>query len=136
MSRTDRDHARRLLDRIGFLRHPCDLDLLLFFVRHPRALVTSEQIAAFLGYDLKRLRQSLDVLLAANVLTRSQTAAHAARLYVFAADPTNDGWLPSLVESVSTRQGRLVMREAMSARRGGDAPESVPPAPGEAATPR
>jgi len=41
-----REQARRLVERIGVLRNACDLDLLLFFVRHPRALLTSEQIAA------------------------------------------------------------------------------------------
>ena len=110
----NREHARRLLNSIGFLRHPCDLDLLLFFIRHPRSLLTSDQIAAFLGYDLKRIADSLDLLLTAKLLTRSQSPAHAARLYVFAPNGTSGGWLPSLVEAVSTREGRLVLRAAMT----------------------
>ena len=113
MSRTDRENARRLLNSIGVLRHPCDLDLLLFFVRHPRSLLTSDQIAAFLGYDLKQIGDSLDILMTAKLLTRSQSPAHAARLYVFAANGASDGWLPSLVEAVSTRGGRLALRGAM-----------------------
>ena len=110
----NREHARRLLNSIGFLRHPCDLDLLLFFIRHPRSLLTSDQVAAFLGYDLKRVGDSLDILLAAKLLTRSQSQAHAARLYVFAVNGTPGGWLPSLVEAVSTREGRLALRAAMT----------------------
>ena len=110
----NREHARRLLDSIGFLRHCCDLDLLLFFVRHPRSLLTSDQIAAYLGYDLKRIGDSLENLLSAKLLTRSQSAAHAARLYVFAVNGTSGGWLPSLVEAVSTREGRLALRTAMT----------------------
>ena len=110
----DREHAQRLLNSIGFLRHRCDLDLLLFFVRHPRSLLTSDQIAAFLGYDLKRVGDSLDILLSAKLLTRSQSPAHAARLYVFAVNGTAGGWLPSLVEAVSTREGRLALRQAMT----------------------
>ena len=113
-SRTDREHARRLLNSIGFLRHPCDLDLLLFFVRHPRSLLTSDQIAAYLGYYLKRIGDSLDLLLTAKLLTRSQSPAHAARLYVFAVNGAPGGWLPSLVGTVSTRAGRLALREAMN----------------------
>ena len=113
-SRTNREHARGLLNGIGFLRHPCDLDLLLFFIRHPRSLLTSDQIAAFLGYDLKRVGDSLDILLGAKLLTRSQSPAHAARLYVFAVNGTHGGWLPSLVEAVSTREGRLALRAAMT----------------------
>ena len=110
----NREHARRLLNSIGFLRHRCDLDLLLFFVRHPRSLLTSDQIAAYLGYDLKRTGDSLDNLLTAKLLTRSQSPAHAARLYVFAVNGTPGGWLPSLVEAVATREGRLALRQAMT----------------------
>jgi hypothetical protein len=110
----NREHARRLLNSIGFLRHRCDLDLLLFFVRHPRSLLTSDQIAAYLGYDLKRIGDSLDNLLTAKLLTRSQSPAHAARLYVFAVNGTSGGWLPSLVDAVSTREGRLALRQAMT----------------------
>ena len=107
------DHIRRLLDRIGVLRRPCDLDLLLFFIRHPRALLSSDQIAAFLGYEVKRLGESLDVLVTAELLTRTQTATSAARMYVFAVGGPHGGWLPSLVELASTREGRLAMRAAL-----------------------
>src|SRR4026209_715951 len=109
----NRERARRLLNSIGFLRHRCDLDLLLFFVRHPRSLLTSDQIAAYLGYDLKRIGDSLENLLSAILLTRNQSPAHAARLYGFAVNGTSGGWLPALVEAVSTREGRLALRQAM-----------------------
>ena len=119
------DHIRRLLDRIGVVRDPCDLDLLLFFVRHPRALLSSDQIAAFLGYDVKQLGQSLDVLLAAELLTRTQHPTRAARMYVFAAGGTDGGWLASLVELASTREGRLAMRDALRDRRRTQTPGPV-----------
>lgn len=112
-----REQARRLLDRIGILRNPCDLDLLLFFARHPRALLTSDQIAAYIGHDVQRIGDSLDRLLDAKLLTRSQNPAHAARMYVFGAGGPNGGWLPALVEFVSTREGRLALREALSTGR-------------------
>ena len=115
------EDAHRLLDQIGVLRHACDLDLLLFFARHPRSLLASESLAAFLGYDLKEIADSLEVLLHAGLLTREQTAAHAARLYVFAIGDgdggSGDGWLPSLVAMASTREGRLALREALRRRR-------------------
>lgn len=107
------DHIRRLLDRIGVLRRPCDLDLLMFFIRHPRALLSSDQIAAFLGYDVTRLGESLDVLVTAELLTRTQTPISAAPMYVFAVTEPHGGWLPSLVELASTREGRLAMRAAL-----------------------
>ncbi len=115
-----REDVRRLLDRIRVLRHACDLDLLVFFARHPRSLLTSESLASFLGYDLKNIADSLDVLLGAGLLKRTQTPTHAARLYVFAPDGTpggtNGGWLPSLLELASTREGRLALRDALARR--------------------
>ena len=117
-----REDARRLLDQIAVLRRGCDLDLLIFFARHPRSLLASESLAGFLGYDLKEVAESLEVLLSAGLLTRTQTPAHAARLYVLAVEGTNGGstaeWLPSLVALASTREGRLALREALTHRRG------------------
>src|SRR5436190_16953593 len=54
-----------LLHRIGCLRHPCDLDLLLFFSRHPRAFLLSERLAEYVGYDLTQVMQSLETLITA-----------------------------------------------------------------------
>lgn len=109
-----RDDARRLLDRIGILRHPCDLDLLLFFARHPRALITSEQVAAWLGYELKQIAISLETLLTSGLLTRTQNPTRAARMYVLAFGGTSGGWLPSLLAFAATREGRLAILELMS----------------------
>ena len=116
-----RDEANRLLDRIGGLTHPCDLDLLLFFARHPRTLVTSEQLATWLGYELKQIAASLEVLLDNGILTRSQSPAHAARMYVLVTGGTSGGWLPALLPFASTRAGRLAMREALATRASKDA---------------
>ena len=107
------EDARRLLARIGCTR-VCDLDLLIFFARHPRALLASEALAGFLGYDLKDIADSLEVLMAAGLLTRAQTPAHAARLYVFSPDSSGD-WLPSLMVLASTRDGRLALRQGLRA---------------------
>jgi hypothetical protein len=106
----------RVLDRIGLLRHPCDLDLLVFFARHPRTLITSEQLAAWLGYELKQIADSLEILLEGGLLTRTQNPSHAARMYVFAVGGTTGGWLPSLLELASTRHGRLAAIRALSQR--------------------
>src|SRR5690349_7801357 len=96
------DDARRLLDRTGILRNACDLDLLIFFARHPRALLSSELLATFLGYDLKKIADSLEVLVAGDLLERKQTPAHAARLYVLADGEANHEWIVSLLEFAST----------------------------------
>jgi hypothetical protein len=120
------DHIRRLLDQIGVLRRPCDLDLLLFFIRHPHALLSSDQIAAFVGYEVKTLGESLDVLVTAELLTRIQTPTSAERMHVFAVGGPHDDWLPSLVELASTREGRLAMRAALIDQRNEQTPGPVP----------
>ena len=112
----EHEQVHRLLDRIAVLRDPCDLDLLLFCVRHPRALLSSDQIAALLGYPVKRLGDSLDVLVTADLLSRTQKPDGVARLYVF-DDSVAPDWLPSLVELASTRAGRLALRNALKDRR-------------------
>lgn len=107
------DQVRTLLNRIPALRRPCDLDLLVFFARHPRTLMTSEQLARLLGYKLNEIARSLDVLLKAGLLTRTQKPARLARMYVFATGGTNGGWLPTFVEFASTRDGRLALRREL-----------------------
>jgi hypothetical protein len=123
--------ARDLLERIGALRHRCDVDLLVFFARHPRSLLTSESVAAFLGYDLTRIAESLEVLLSAGLLKRTLTPAHAARMYVFVEDGPHEEATHRLVELSSTREGRLAMREALGerARERGDPVPSEKPGP-------
>ena len=110
------EDAERLLKRVVVLRHACDLDLLLFFARHPRALISSEQLAAWLGYELKQIADSLEVFLTAGVLTRTQNPTHAARMYVFNIAGIGGGWLPSLLAFASTREGRLAVKEVLSRR--------------------
>src|SRR5262249_13027204 len=100
-----------LLSSIGVLRHPCDLDLLLFFHGHPRALLTSERLAAYVGYDLSQVGRSLDLLAEAGLLERSQNPTHAARMYVLNSPET--GWLKSLLDIASAREGRHEILEAM-----------------------
>ena len=108
--------AIRLLDRVAIFRHPCDLDLLLFFARHPHTLLASESLACFLGYELKQIARSLDLLLAAELIKRTQTSAHAARLYLLVPDGVNHKWFQPLFEMASTRQGRAALRQALSFR--------------------
>ena len=95
-----------LLERIGAIREACDLDLLLFFYRHPRALLTGDQLVAYLGYDRERIEDSIERLIEAGLLTRSQNPARAARLYVLALDGVPGELLSSLARIAATREGR------------------------------
>ena len=112
----NQDHPTALLDRIAVLSRPCDLDLLVFFARHPRAILSSETIAAFLGYDTKDIAESLEALLTAGIVNRTLTSAHAARLYVLAPDGPGNGWLPPFLMLASTRTGRLALLAALRER--------------------
>ena len=99
-----------MLDRIRGVRHACDLDLLLFFYRHPRVLLTGERLVTYLGYDREQVAKSLEGLIEAGLLTRSQNPARPARLYILELDALPGGVLSSFLKIVGTRPGR---QEAM-----------------------
>jgi hypothetical protein len=124
-----RKEALQWPDDAGSLRHACDLDLLLFFVRHSHTFLTNETLARFLGYDLPQIADSIDYLADKGLITQMQTPAHAARFYVLTADAPQPEWLPSIVQTASTRPGRLSVIEAMRRRAHG------PPAANTQSTP-
>ena len=106
---TQDNDVRALLGRVGVLRHPSDLDLLLFFARHPRSLLLSEQLSSFVGYGIKEVAASLDLLVDAGVVTRTQSRRHAARLFVLAEVAHDHDWFPDLVTLARSREGRLAL---------------------------
>ena len=87
------------------LRHACDVDLLSFFNRHPQSLLTSDQLAAFVGYGLPQIAKSLEAFIAAGLIERSQNPTHYARMYRLVRGAPDD-WLGSIMKVVSTRRGR------------------------------
>jgi hypothetical protein len=109
-----------LLDRIDLLGNPCDLDLLVFFARHPRILLASEQLALFIGYEFTEVAASLDVLQQAGLVTVLTNPIHTARVYVFTIGDQGAGWLPDLLQVASTREGRLALVRALRERPAGD----------------
>lgn len=108
--------AGRLLDQLDVLRHPSDLDLLMFFARHPRALLASEHLGTFLGYGAKEIAASLDLLMEAGFLTRTPNPRHSARMYELAGILPGGGWLPRVRQMASTREGRLALIGALRRR--------------------
>lgn len=102
----DKRELRTILDRIRSVRHACDLDLLLFFYRHPRALLTAERLISYVGYDREQVARSLDGMIEAGLLSRSQNPSHTARLYVLQLDAFPGGLLGSFLRLAATRQGR------------------------------
>ena len=108
-----------MLDRIRGIRHACDLDLLLFFYRHPRTLLTGERLVSYLGHDREQVAKSLEGLIEAGLLTRSQNPSHTARLYVLEPDALPGGLLSSFLKVAATRQGRLEVLRLLGAGPGG-----------------
>jgi hypothetical protein len=107
-----------LLDRIGCLEHPCDLDLVLFFYRHPQAFLKSERLAQYVGYDLPQVERSLETLMTAGLLRQSPDSTRPARLYVLTRSSSPlGGWLSSLLRIAATREGRLAVIHALTQRR-------------------
>ena len=96
-----------MLDRIRGVRHRCDLDLLLFFYRHPRVLLTAEQLVVYLGRNLEQVAKSLERRIDAGLVSRSQNPSRAARLYVLELEAIPGGLLLSFLKIAATREGRL-----------------------------
>ena len=109
-------HIGDLLDRLGCLKHACDLDLLLFFHRHPWALLISDRLATYVGYDLPQVAESLDTMITAGLLQRSRDTTRPARLYVLTRGSPLAGSLSSLLRIAATREGRLAVIHALKQR--------------------
>lgn len=108
------------------MRSACDLDLLVFLRRHPRTLLTSEQLAAFVGYDIKEIAKSLEAFIEADLLERTQNPMHAARMYLLVLDSPQHGGIRELLKLASTRNGRRSILQALDPGRsqpGTEAPQ-------------
>jgi DNA-binding MarR family transcriptional regulator len=105
-NRPDQEETKRLLAHIPLIRAACELDLLVFLHRHPRTFLTSEQLAAFVGYDMKQVAKAIDAFIDAGLLKRTQNPMHAARMYFLVLEGPQGGGLTALVKLASTRQGR------------------------------
>ena len=65
----------------------------------------------YLGQDLEQVAKSLENLIDAGLVTRSQNPSRAARLYVLEMHAIPGGLLASFLKIAATRQGRLeIMR--------------------------
>lgn len=107
------EELKELLARISVVRNRCDLDLFVFLHRHPRTLLTNEQIAAFVGYDKKQVAESLDAFIGVGLLKRTQNPTHAARMYLFELNGPQIGGYKTLLGLASTREGRRAVLDAL-----------------------
>ena len=105
----------QLVEAAG-LRDACDLDLLLFFSRHPRVVLSSEQLAAYVGYDLVEVARALELLLGAGRLKRTLNHGTPGRMYVLEVDHAEE-WLEPLRRVCATPDGRNALRALLRERR-------------------
>ena len=110
----DRERFIQFFDSMSVPGSACDVDLLLFFLRHPHTLLTSDRLAAYVGYDLNQVAASLDKLIASGLVERSRNPTYATRLYTLKRDGFRHEWLSWLREIGSTREGRLDLMEAVA----------------------
>lgn len=109
---------KQILAQVPVIQNACDLDLLLFLHRHPRTLLTSEQIAGFVGYNIKDIAAALDGFIEAGLLGRTtQQSTHAARLFLLLLDGPQGPGLSALLELARTREGRNATLEALNGGR-------------------
>ena len=100
------EETRRLLAHTSVVRNGCDLDLLVFLYRHPRTLLTSEQLAAFVGHEMSVVAKALDAFIAAGFVERLHNPTHSARMKLLVIRGPEGKDLKRLLELASIRQGR------------------------------
>ena len=84
---------------------------MLFFYRHPRALLTNERLATCAGYDREPIAKALDGLIAGGLLKQTGSRSNTVHLYVLELSGPAHEALASLLEFAVTRDGRRsVMR--------------------------
>jgi len=106
--------AVQLVETAG-LRDACDLDLLLFFSRHPRVVLSSEQLAAYVGYELAQVARALDRLLETGLLRRTLNQGAPGRMYVLEVGDAT-GWLEPLRQVCATPDGRNALKGLLKQR--------------------
>lgn len=107
-----------LLRRLEVVRDACDLDLLVFLHRHPRAMLACDRLASYIGCDPERTARSLENLIAAGIAARRQGPASAAPLIRLVGDGRQREPLASLLALASTRNGRAQVLRALAAAEG------------------
>ena len=99
--------AVHLVEAAG-LRDACDLDLLLFFSRHPCVVLSSEHLAAYVGYELAQIARALDRLLETGLLRRTLDQ-RGRRVYVLDVGDAEE-WLEPLRRVCATPEGRNALK--------------------------
>ncbi len=106
--------AVTLVEAAG-LRDACDLDLLLFFSRHPRVVLGGEQLATYVGYEVQQVARALDLFLGRGLLKRTLHPSAPGRMYVLEVDHAEE-WLEPLRKLCAMPDGRNALKALLKQR--------------------
>ena len=111
--------VRAWLDTSDAIRSACDLDLLRFLTQHSQVLLTTEQIANFVGYSRSEIDEALEHLVTGGLITRLRGRAADVDLYSYSWDEAaaaagSGALLSSLLQFASTRDGRLAIIDMLT----------------------
>lgn len=117
------EEIKSLLARSPMIKEACALDLLMFLHRHPRTFLTNEQLADFVGYEMTHIAKTVEAFIDGGIVERmTQTATHAARMYVLVLDgPQGGEGLRAILQLAATREGRRGILKVLT-----DHPSSPP----------
>ena len=107
--------AVQLIEAAG-LRDACELDLLLFFSRHPRIVLGREHLAAYVGYEVRQVARALERLLGAGLLKRTLNHGAPGRAYILEVDHV-EAWFDPLRRLCATPAGRNALKMLLKQRR-------------------
>jgi len=102
---------RRFLERLVALGVDtrCAADLLRYFQRHPTVYVTTDQLAACVGYAPDHIEAGILTLTRAGLLVQRRQPGLTAALYRLVAE----AWLSELVRAASSASGRRQLRRVL-----------------------
>lgn len=105
---------------LKLLDSPCDLDVLVFAERHPRALLAIDDIARAVGHDPPDVRESIETLTVAGLIACTKMRRddppgdHGVGVLFYEFTPgTWDAMLPALCWVAASADGRRVLRQAL-----------------------
>jgi hypothetical protein len=104
---------------LKLLNSPCDLDVLMFAQRHPRALLGIDDIARTVGHDREQVRLSVETLTAAGLIACTKIRHEHHEVAVLFYEFTPGTWgalLPALCWVATSADARRVLRRALLRR--------------------
>jgi len=97
----------------------CQWDVLVFLDRHPSSLVSTQDVAHFLGYATADVVAALDSVESSGLVERSRVSQEEVRLYQLTApaDPTRRDALERLMTLADSRTVRLLLARKTAEQR-------------------